>query len=94
MQKYSESPSIDLQAPKAVAEYLNKVLDGMNQAAHKLGSQEDFKSVINSLVNEMKDVQVPDILSAINRFHAFNAKLMDSLQIDTPSIGPNKKPAE
>jgi hypothetical protein len=94
VQQFSESPSIDLQAPKAVAEYLNKVLDGMNQAAQKLGSQEAFKSVINSLVNEMKDVQVPDILSAINRFHAFNAKLMDSLQIDTPSIGPNKKPAE
>jgi hypothetical protein len=94
VQNYSESPSIDLQAPKAVAEYLNKVLDGMNQAAQKLGSQEDFKSVINSLVNEMKDVQVPDILSAINRFHTFNAKLMDSLQIDAPSIGPNKKPAE
>jgi hypothetical protein len=94
VQKYSETPSIDLQAPKAVAEYLNKVLDGMNQAAQKLGSQEDFKSVVNSLVNEMKDVQVPDILSAINRFHTFNAKLMDSLQIDAPSIGPNKKPAE
>jgi hypothetical protein len=79
VQKYSETPSIDLQAPKAVAEYLNKVLDGMNQAGQQLGSKEDFNSIINSLVNEMKDVQVPDILSAINRFHTFNAKLMGSL---------------
>jgi hypothetical protein len=94
VQQYSEAPSVDLQSPNAVAEYLNKVLDGMNQAAQQLGSQEDFKSVINSLVNEMKDVQVPDILSAINRFHTFNAKLMDSLQIDAPSFGSNKKPAE
>jgi hypothetical protein len=78
VQKYSETPSKDLQAPKAVAEYVNKVLDGMNQAAQQLGLQEDFKSIINSLVNEMKDVQVPDILSAINRFHTFNAKLIDS----------------
>jgi hypothetical protein len=94
VQKYSEIPSKDLQAPKAVADYLNKVLDGMNQAAQHLGSKEAFKSVINSLVNEMKDVQIPDILSAINRFHTFNAQLLDNLQINTPSIGPNKKPAE
>jgi len=94
VQQYSESPRADLQAPKAVAEYLNKVLDGMNQAAQQLGSQEDFKSVINSLVNEMKDVQIPDILSAINRFHSFNAKLLDHLSIDKPSFAANKKPAE
>lgn len=94
VQQYSETPSVDLKAPKAVAEYLNKVLDGMNQAAQKLGSQDDFKSVINSLVNEMKDVQVPDILSAINRFHTFNAKLLDSLNIDKPSFASNEKPAE
>jgi hypothetical protein len=42
----------------------------------------------------MKDVQVPDILSAINRFHAFNAKLLDSLNIDKPSFSSNEKPAE
>jgi hypothetical protein len=94
VQQYSETPSVDLKAPKAVAEYLNKVLDGMNQAAQKLDSQDDFKSVINNLVNEMKDVQVPDILSAINRFHAFNAKLLDSLYIDRPSFALNEKPAE
>lgn len=94
VQQYSETPSVDLKAPKAVAEYLNKVLDGMNQAAQKLGSQDDFKPIINSLVNEMKDVQVPDILSAINRFHTFNAKLFDSLNIDKPSFASNEKPAE
>jgi len=94
VQKYSETPGKDMQAPRAVAEYMNKVLDGMNLAAQQLGSKEDFKSVINSLVNEMKDVQIPDILSAINRFHRFNAKLLDSIHIDAPSIAPNKKPAE
>lgn len=94
VQQYSETPSVDLKAPKAVAEYLNKVLEGMNRAAQQLGSQEDFKSVINSLVNEMKDVQVPDILSAINRFHTFNTKLLDNLNIEKPSFAANEKPAE
>ena len=94
VQQYSDTPSADLKAPKAVAEYLNKVLNGMNQASEQLGSQEDFNSIINSLVNEMKDVQVPDILTAINRFHTFNAKLLEGLNIDKPELPINKKPAE
>ena len=94
VQQYSEKPSADLKSPKAVAQYLNKVLDGLNQASEQLGSQEDFKSVINSLVNEMKDVQVPDILSAINRFHSFNAKLLEGLDIEKQTKALNEKPAE
>jgi hypothetical protein len=95
VQQYSDVPSIDMKAPKAVAEYLNKVLDGLNQASETLGSQEDFKSVINSLVNELKDVQVPDILSAINRFHTFNTKLLEGLAIEPmPTTTVNEKPAE
>ncbi|AEP28971.1 DUF5610 domain-containing protein [Brumicola nitratireducens] len=94
VQQYSEAPSTDLKAPKAVAEYLNKVLNGMKQANEQLGSQEDFNSIINSLVNEMKDVQVPDILTAINRFHTFNAKLLEGLNIDKPELPTNEKPAE
>jgi hypothetical protein len=94
VQQYSEAPSTDLKAPKAVAEYLNKVLSGMKQANEQLGSQEDFNSIINSLVNEMKDVQVPDILTAINRFHTFNAKLLEGLNIDKTELPTNEKPAE
>lgn len=94
VQQYSNAPSADLKAPKAVADYLNKVLNGMNQATEQLGSQEDFNSIINSLVNEMKDVHVPDILHAINRFHTFNAKLLEGLNIDKPELSRNEKPAE
>lgn len=94
VQQYSEAPNTDLKAPKAVAEYLNKVLNGMKQASEQLGSQEDFNSIINSLVNEMKDVQVPDILTAINRFHTFNAKVLEGLNIDKSELPTNEKPAE
>lgn len=80
VQKYSESSSVDLKAPKAVADYVNKVLNAYSQSAEKLDSDEDFKAVINSIVNELKDVQVPDILSAINRFHTFNAKLLEAAE--------------
>ncbi|MBF7074963.1 DUF5610 domain-containing protein [Glaciecola sp. MH2013] len=79
IQQYSNDDT-DLKAPKAVAQYLNKLLDGLDQAQETLESQGDFKSVINSLVNELKDVQVPDILTAINRFHSFNAKLLEGIE--------------
>jgi hypothetical protein len=64
----------DLAAPKAVADYVNRYLDVMESSKETFKSEKDFNQVINGLVNQMKDVQVPDLLQAINRFHAFNNK--------------------
>jgi hypothetical protein len=64
----------DLSAPKAVAEYLNRYLDVLETNNNVLEDEQDFKQIINGLVNQMKDVQVPDLLQAINRFHTFNSK--------------------
>jgi hypothetical protein len=79
VQNYSDAP-VDLKAPKAVAQYLNKLLDGLDQSREVLENPSDFKSVINSLVNELKDVQVPDLVTAINRFHSFNAGLLEGIE--------------
>lgn len=68
------SKQTDFAAPKAVAEYVNRYLDVLESSKATLGSDKDFNQVINGLVNQMKDVQVPDLLQAINRFHAFNKK--------------------
>jgi hypothetical protein len=62
----------NLAAPKAVAQYVNKYLDVLESSQSTLHDQKDFNQVIVGLVNQMKDVQVPDLLQAINRFHAFN----------------------
>ena len=70
--EYSNSDSLD--APKAVAQYLNKYMHLVESSKSALKTEEDFNQIINGLVNQMKDVQVPDILQAINRFHAFNKK--------------------
>ena len=59
---------------KAVSDYVSRMLNISEKASEELGSQDDYNQLINSLVNEMKDVQVPDLLQAINRFHLFNAK--------------------
>lgn len=64
----------ELTAPKAVADYLNRYLDVLESNNATLPDERDFKQIINGLVNQMKDVQVPDLLQAINRFHTFNSK--------------------
>ena len=72
IQQLSFAENIDATAPKAVADYINKYLDVIDSSKKTLESDEDFNQIINGIVNQMKDVQVPDLLKAINRFHAFN----------------------
>ncbi|MFC4701717.1 DUF5610 domain-containing protein [Glaciecola siphonariae] len=66
----------DMTSPKAVANYVARLMNVMESAKKELASEQEYNQVINGLVNEMKDVQVPDLLQAINRFHAFNAKFI------------------
>jgi hypothetical protein len=61
--------------PKSVAQYMNKMLDVMETSKELLSSEDEYKSIINGLINEMKDVQVPDLVSAINKFYKFTSKL-------------------
>ncbi|WP_394223527.1 DUF5610 domain-containing protein [Alteromonas gracilis] len=62
-----------------VSQYLEKMMDTFANAEKKLASSEDYNTLIAGLINEMKDVQVPDLVSAINRFRAFNQTLLDGL---------------
>ncbi|MGB3726214.1 MAG: DUF5610 domain-containing protein [Glaciecola sp.] len=75
IQHMNASVLADNSAPKAVAEYLNKYLDVIESSKATLSEEKDFNQIINGIVNQMKDVQVPDLLQAINRFHAFNKNL-------------------
>jgi hypothetical protein len=62
-------------SPKSVAQYMNKMLDVMDKSKELLDSEDEYKSIINGLINEMKDVQVPDLVSAINKFYKFTSNL-------------------
>ncbi|WP_429933189.1 DUF5610 domain-containing protein [Alteromonas sp. 4B03] len=62
-----------------VAQYLEKMMDTFANAENKLASSDDYNALISGLINEMKDVQVPDLISAINRFRSFNQTLLDGL---------------
>lgn len=78
---------------KPVAQYLNKMLNVFDSARQQLASGEDFNTLINGLINEMKDVQVPDLVSAINRFHSFNQRLLDAMPGEQQKTQPVEPPA-
>ncbi len=69
-----KTDSVRHESPNAVAEYINKYINVMQSSEGLLASREDFNQIINGIVNQMKDVQIPDLLHAINRFHSFNQK--------------------
>lgn len=78
---------------KPVAQYLNKMLNVFDSARQQLASGEDFNTLINGLINEMKDVQVPDLVTAINRFHSFNQRLLDAMPGEQQKTQPVEPPA-
>ena len=64
---------------KAVSEYLNKMMKTLEQADKKLDGEADYQALVQSVINQMEDVQVPDLVSAINRFNGFNQQARQAL---------------
>jgi hypothetical protein len=64
---------------KPVSHYLDKMLDVVEESRQKLQDGDAYENMINALINQMGEVHTPDLISAINRFHTFNQKLLDNL---------------
>lgn len=64
---------------KAISEYLNKMMKTLEQADKKLNGEADYQALVQSVINQMEDVQVPDLVSAINRFNGFNQQARQAL---------------
>lgn len=64
-----------------VVDYLDKYLDLLDSGNNVLTSENDFNSIINGIINEMSDVQIPDLVSAINKFHQFNSKFQNDIDV-------------
>ncbi|CAB9495322.1 DUF5610 domain-containing protein [Alteromonas macleodii] len=82
IQHYNEDKSDNAKFGNVVspiAQYLEKMMDTFANAESKLESNEDYNALIAGIINEMEDVQVPDLISAINRFRSFNQTLLDGL---------------
>ena len=60
---------------RPIKEYMDE-LKALNQLLDTtLKDGEGYKELVNGVINQMKEVHVPDVLSAINRFHLFNGRI-------------------
>ncbi|MFQ3236344.1 MAG: hypothetical protein ACI9C4_001915 [Paraglaciecola sp.] len=78
-----------LKVVKPVAHYLDKMLDVIHKSRETLQSGEEYENLINGLINQMGEVHTPDLISALQRFHSFNQRLIDGLPLSL-----NKQTAE
>ncbi len=70
-------------AVSPISQYLDKMLATMDRAGQKLESGEEYNTLINGLIGQMDNVQLPDVVSALNRFHMFNKHLLDEMPVAT-----------
>ncbi|GEM_PF-6390843 len=59
-----------------LTQYSSQLSETMRLADRIFASQNQYKEIINGIVNQLEDVQVPDLLSAINRIHTFNSNFV------------------
>ncbi len=74
-----EPEEISSKPVERVSDYLQKMLNVLEQSQQKLADGEQYENLINGLVNRIQDVGTTDLVSAINDFHAFNKRLIDNL---------------
>lgn len=91
VQQYSDSETLRKTPKNApLMEYVDEVLKTMDQASTQLGSFQDYNGIVNELVNQMGDeVKVPDLVSAISRFHQFNNSIVESAEKTSNATGQN-----
>jgi hypothetical protein len=62
-----------------VSDYLAKMLNVLEQSQQKLEDSSQYEKLINSLVNQIQNVDTNELVSAINDFHVFNNQLLNNL---------------
>lgn len=66
-------------AVKPISQYLEKMLNVLEQSQQQLEDGNAYENLINGIVNQLQDVGTNDLLSAINQFHSFNKRLLNAL---------------
>jgi hypothetical protein len=84
VQSYTEEPksAVDTEL-QSVRKYVDRMLNAMDTASQALDSRNDYNNIVNGIVNSLdEEVKTPDLVSAINRFHQFNERILD--KVETP----------
>lgn len=75
-----EKPGADpVSQVKPISQYLEKMLNVLEQSRQKLEDGSAYENLINGIINQVQDVGTNDLVEAINKFHGFNKQLLDAL---------------
>ncbi|TRY31506.1 DUF5610 domain-containing protein [Aliiglaciecola sp. M165] len=75
----NDSANVSAKPVERVSEYLEKMLNVLEQSQQKLADSDQYEQLITGLVNQIRDLGTTDLVTAINDFHAFNKRLLDNL---------------
>ena len=76
---------------KTVGDYLDNYLSALDQNNRIFGQGRTFDDLMAGLVSEVEGIKVPELIEAMNRFQAFNQRLLDALPEGTaPAINTPK----
>lgn len=64
---------------KPVADYLDKMLQTLEQSRNALEDGSQYEQLLNGLINQNTGLKMPELLDAINRFHSFNQTLLNNV---------------
>lgn len=65
---------------RTVNQYVDELLNSIDRSRVLLESNQDYSNLLNGIVNTFDDeVKTPDLVTAINRFHAFNDRLVSNI---------------
>lgn len=60
---------------RPIQEYMQQLKSLDELLTNTLKDGEGYQELVNGVINQMTEVHVPDVLSAINRFHQFNGRM-------------------
>lgn len=83
--QYNDDENSQRASINPIADYLSRVLNVFDVGRAQLASENDLNSLLNTVVSQIEEVQVPDLISAINRFHNFNQRLLDNVPSQSES---------
>ena len=83
--QYNDDENSQQASINPIADYLSSVLNVFDVGRAQLASENDLNSLLNTVVSQIEEVQVPDLISAINRFHNFNQRLLDNVPSQSES---------
>lgn len=63
---------------RPIADYLRDLENISAQTREILAGEQDYESLVAEMIGTMEDVQIPDLISAINRFNSFNNRIANA----------------